>query len=69
MKLKDSNFSHRSTYGLGNYRGKAFTTGCANSRKCYVKTEMFDLVTRDWIMAEDYPFAGSKFVKIIDFLH
>lgn len=52
--------------GLGNYRGKAFTTGCdglnvpngCNDNK--VATEMFDLTTNKWTDGPDYPFVDRS---------
>ena len=53
----DSAYSHRSTYGLGNYRGnKALTTGCKGPSNCYVKTEILDMVTFTWSTVDDYPY-------------
>ena len=62
-----SKYSHDWTFGLGNYRGKAFTTGCW-SGDCWtfypvmskVKTEILDLTTLKWSEAPEYPFAYYK---------
>ena len=55
--IEISKFSHRYTYGLGNYRDKAFTTGCRGSSSCKVATEMLDMTTLTWTDGPDYPFA------------
>ena len=49
------------TFGLGTYRGNAFTTGCSPNAeehdKCYKKTEIFDLSEMVWNgEIPDYPF-------------
>ena len=45
--------------GLGNYKGKALTTGCSDSNdpECDVKTEILDMTTMTWFDADDYPYA------------
>ena len=54
-----SSFSHRSTYGMANYKGKALTTGCKDTRpECGVKTEIMDMHTLEWSKGPDYPFAS-----------
>ena len=67
VRVEDSKYSHYQTLGLGNYRGKAFTTGC-HSRGCtsklccnrnYVATELLDMTTMKWSDGPDYPFASS----------
>ena len=46
------------TYGLGNYLGSAFTTGCEhNGKGCSNKTEILDMATLEWSDAPDYPYA------------
>ena len=58
-KTPDSTYSHRSTYGLGNYRGNtAFTTGCkgGSPSNCYLKTEKLDMTTLTWSTVDDYPY-------------
>ena len=55
--VENSKFSHRYTIGLGNYRGKAFTTGCADSSSCNVATEMLDMTILTWTDGPDYSFA------------
>ena len=54
--MEASRYSHYYTLGLGNYRNKAFTTGCALSPRCSRKSEMLDLETLTWSDAPDYPF-------------
>ena len=55
-----SAYSHRLTYGLSNYRGRALTTGCSdavsNAVSCSVKTELMDMNTLTWSIGPDYPF-------------
>ena len=53
-------YSHRHTYGLANYRGKALTTGCDGPLvACRVKTELMDIKTLTWSAGPDYPFTSS----------
>ena len=52
-----SEYSHHSTYGMANYRGKALTTGCGGS-SCVVKTELMDMNTLTWSAGPDYPFTS-----------
>ena len=60
-QVEDSKYSHDQTFGLGNYRGKAFTTGCyyIQARGCTSKvaTEFLDMTTLKWSDGPDYPFA------------
>ena len=60
VTVEDSKHSHRETYGLGNYRGKAFTTGCWQSSTCNVATELLDMTTMKWSDGPDYPFPTSS---------
>lgn len=53
-----SSYAHQYTYGLANYKGKAFTTGCFFSSSCAVKTELMDMNTLTWSPGPDYPFAS-----------
>ena len=53
-----SKYSHRYTRGMGNYGGKALTTGCRYGNDCAVKTELMDLKTLQWTDGPDYPFAS-----------
>ena len=56
--IQSSEYSHRETYGMANYLGKALTTGCNNaSSTCGVKTELMDMNTLTWSAGPDYPFA------------
>ena len=58
VQVEDSKYSHDRTYGLGNYRGKAFTTGCADwGCADKVATELLDMTTMKWSDGPDYPFA------------
>ena len=43
---------------MGNYVGKALTTGCQDGSNCAVKTELMDLTTLEWTDGPDYPFAS-----------
>jgi len=64
VRVEDSKYSHHNTKGLGNYRGKAFTTGCY-SKGCdktgsnKVATELLDMTTMKWSDGPDYPYAPS----------
>ena len=57
--IQESKYSHRQTRGLGNYKGKALTTGCSDSNdpECDVKTEILDMTTMTWFDADDYPYS------------
>ena len=59
--VEDSKYSHDQTLGLGNYGGKALTTGCRD-RGCTsrVATELLDMTTMKWSDGLDYPFASSS---------
>ena len=61
VRVEDSKYSHAYTFGLGNYRGKGFTTGCyyygCTSK---VETELLDMTTLKWSDGTDYPFAPSE---------
>ena len=58
VTVQDSKFSHEYTFGLGNYRSKAFTTGCdGSSCSSKVATEILDMTTLTWTNGPDYPFA------------
>ena len=50
-----SKYSHRETYGMGNFMGQALTTGCWEG-SCAVKTELMDMSTLTWSDGPDYPF-------------
>ena len=52
-----SEYSHKGTYGMANYRGKALTTGCFKGY-CAVKTELMDMNTLSWSAGPDYPFTS-----------
>ena len=49
-----SEYSHKGTYGMANYRGKALTTGCATVGSCGLKTELMDMTTLTWSAGPDY---------------
>ena len=53
-----SKYSHRQTYGIANYKGKALSTGCYDTTGCDVKTEVMDLNTMTWTDGPDYPFSS-----------
>ena len=66
IKLADSTlYSHRFTYGLGNYKGRALTVGCCigketnaqicDKTECTAKTEILNMTTMTWSNAEDFP--------------
>ena len=50
-----SEYSHRATYGMANYRGKALTTGCYPDGSCGLKTELMDMTSLTWSAGPDYP--------------
>ena len=54
-----SEYSHRSTFGMANYLGKALTTGCRDDGYCNVKTELMDMNTLTWSAGLDYPFTSE----------
>ena len=55
-KLNASKYPHDWTLGLGNYRGKALTTGCFLDQKSYGKqTEILNLETLTWTSTQEYP--------------
>ena len=60
VEVEVSKYSHDRTFGLGNYRGKAFTTGCYG-QTCtrMVETELLDMTTMKWSDGPDYPFSSS----------
>ena len=59
VQVEDSKYSHDRTFGLGNYRGKAFTTGChAYGCTSKVATELLDMTTMKWSDGPNYPFAS-----------
>ena len=48
-KTQNSYYAHYQTFGLGNYRGNAFTTGCSHEGGfCYQKTEILDMTEMKW---------------------
>ena len=53
-----SKYSHRNTFGMANYNGKALTTGC-NENGCGLKTELMDMNTLTWSDGPDFPFTSS----------
>ena len=53
-----SKYSHYGTLGMGNYMGKALTTGCRDGSNCLIKTELMDMSTLTWSDGPDYPFAS-----------
>ena len=60
VRVEETKYSHRGTLGLGNYRGKAFTTGCSSSCTSQVATELLDMTTMKWSDGPYYPFAPSS---------
>ena len=55
-----SEYRHRYTLGLANYREKALTTGCHDhSYGCGLKTELMDMNTLTWSPGPDYPFTSE----------
>ena len=58
--IESTKYSHKSTHGLGNYKGTALTTGCLNNDNsdCWLKTELLDMTTMKWSEGPDYPFSS-----------
>ena len=68
-KTQSSLRTHIGTFGLGNYRGNAFTTGCSpddpnfvnfGDDSCSIKSEIYDMTDMIWLNyrdVPDYPFA------------
>ena len=57
--MESSKYSHRETFGLANYKGKALAVGCAKDNSdCSFATELFDLNTMKWSDGPDFPFAS-----------
>ena len=55
-----STYSHKYTWGMANYLGKALTTGClGDSSTCFVKTELMNMDTLSWSSGPDYPFTSK----------
>ena len=61
QSVTSSEYSHSRTYGMGNYHGKALTTGCYGNQKCGVKTELMDMNTLTWSAGPDYPFIRDSY--------
>ena len=59
QSVSSTEYSHRYTFGMGNYHGKALVTGCHMDSTCYVKTELMDMNTLTWSSGPDYPFASE----------
>ena len=57
-----STYSHKNTFGMANYLGKALTTGCGvnDSIGCGVETELMDMNTLTWSRGPDFPFTRSS---------
>ena len=61
VQVEDSKYSHDRICGLGNYRDKAFTTGCYQfGCTSKVATELLDMTTMKWSDGPDFAFAPSK---------
>ena len=59
VEINDSNHDHRLAQ-IGNYKGKAFVTGCdtRSDTSCGVKTEILDMGSMIWSDAyPDFPYA------------
>ena len=62
QETETSKYSHRNTFGLGKYDGKALTTGCySTTAGCSFKTELMDMATLTWSDGPEYPF-GSGYI-------
>ena len=71
--------SHIGTFGLGNYRGNAFTTGCSPAApnfedfgddSCSTSSEIFDMTDMTWlsyrnVRVPDYPFT-TEYEYVLD---
>jgi len=55
--------AHAETHAMGNYRGKAFVTGCMYENigcpNGNAHTELFDTSTMTWTQTTDYPFTPA----------
>ena len=55
-RIEQTKYYH-SYSGLGIYQGNALTTGCMDCCEgCNVKTEIYDMTSKTWFDADDYPF-------------
>ena len=55
--MESSKYSHRTTFGLANYKGKALAVGCNEfDADCSFATELFDLNTMKWSDGPKFPF-------------
>ena len=54
--VQSSKCDHTKTLGLANYRGRALTTGSFTNSECSVRTEIYNIITNQWIDGADYPF-------------
>ena len=59
VSAESSKYSHYNTKGLANYLGNVLTTGCYDSKSCYIKTEIMNVTTQQWSDGPDYPFADK----------
>ena len=76
-KTQASFHAHIETFGLGNYRGNAFTTGCspqadefADFEDCSRSSEIFDMTDMTWlsyrnVRVPDYPFT-TEYEYVLD---
>ena len=57
VPIQPSKYSHKRTYGLANYNGRALTSGCLpnGDPECHFKTEVLDMETMTWSEQPDYP--------------
>ena len=59
VEINESNYRH-ATVSLGDYKGKAFVTGCEHGSNddCALKTEILDMGSMTWSDAyPDFPYA------------
>ena len=56
-RLDNSNYDHTYVFQLGIYQNQAFTTGCYYPSNCYFKTEIMNMTTMTWSVADDYPYS------------
>ena len=57
QSIESAKYSHKYTFGLANYKGKALAVGCwGGNADCSFATELFDLNTMKWSDGPKFPF-------------
>ena len=59
QSIESAKYSHKNTFGLANYKGKALAVGCAGSSDCSFASELFDLNTMKWSDGPEFPFGSG----------